>query len=161
MPCYHFIFHAYGTWMPDEDDGYVRRKEGQLPQDMRAASEYRRLMTDDAVTLDELHQRAMIDEVHIAATHQSFRTHFVATEPTHIHVLVSWQDDERPFEKLRASIRQSLSRRLGRDFGKREWLSEGGSRNRVSNQEHYDYLVCTYLPRHSGWKWSEVKGLFK
>jgi REP element-mobilizing transposase RayT len=161
MPCYHFIFHAYGTWMPDEDDGYVRRGEGQLPQDIRAAAEYRKRMSDEAASFGEFQQRALIDEVQVAAKFQSFRTHFVATEPTHIHVLVSWQDEERAFEKLRASIRQSLSRRLGHDFGKREWLSEGGSRNRVSNQEHYDYLTHTYLPRHSGWKWCEEKGLFK
>ena len=50
---------------------------------------------------DEAHQRALIDEVHVAAKHQNFRVHFVATEPTHIHVLVSWHEDERAFEKLR------------------------------------------------------------
>jgi hypothetical protein len=161
MPCFHFIFHAYGTWLPDEDDGYVRRHEGPLPQDTKVAVEHRNLMVEEAVTFNELHQRALIDEIFIAAKHQSFRAHYIATEPTHIHILVSWQDDQRPFEKLRASIRQSLSRRMGRDFGPREWLNEGGSRNRVSNQVHYDYLVCTYLPRHGGWKWSEEMGLFK
>ncbi len=161
MPCYHFIFHAYGTWLPDEDDGYVRRQDGQLPQDLVSATRYRAIMTDAPTTFEDVQQQTLIDEVHVAAKHQAFRTHFVATEPTHIHILVSWHDDERPFEKLRGGIRQSLSRRMSRDFGKREWLSEGGSRRHVVNQEHYDYLVCTYLPEHGGWKWSEEKGLHK
>jgi REP element-mobilizing transposase RayT len=161
MPCYHFVFHAYGTWLPDEEDGYVTRKDGPLPQDVPEGAKYRQRMTDELVLFDEAMQKAFLDEVQVAARHQSFRPHFVATEPTHIHVLVSWHDDQRGFEKLRASIRQSLSRRLGREFGRRDWLSEGGSRNRVSNQDHYDYLVCTYLPRHGGWKWSEERGLHR
>ena len=103
----------------------------------------------------------MIDEVHVAAHHQNYRVHYAATEPTHIHVLVRWHEDERPFEKLRGGIRQSISRRLSRDFGRRQWLSEGGSRRRVVHQEHLDYLICTYLPRHGGWKWSEERGLHK
>ena len=161
MPCYHFIFHAYGTWLPDKDDGYVTRKHGHLPQDVQAGAKYRQHMTDEVAVFDEPIQKVLLEEVQVAASHQSFRPHFVATEPTHIHVLVSWHDDERGFEKLRASIRQSLSRRLSREFGRRVWLSEGGSRNRVSNQDHYEYLVCTYLPGHSGWKWCEDKGFHR
>jgi REP element-mobilizing transposase RayT len=159
MPCYHFILHAYGTWMPDEDDGFVRRGEGRLPQDTKVASQYRNRMLANAILFDDSQQQLLINEVHTASKHQDFRVHFIATEPTHIHTLVSWRDEDRPFEKFRASIRQSLSRRLSMVFGKRQWLSDGGSRRRVSNQEHYDYLVCTYLPDHGGWKWSEDRGL--
>jgi REP element-mobilizing transposase RayT len=154
------MFHGYGTWMPDEDDGYVERGKDRLPQDVKVAARYRVLMTEDEVEFGELHQLAMIDEVHQAAVPQNFCVHFVATEQTHVHLLVSWKD-ERPFEKLRAGIRQSLSRRLSKEFEKRTWLSEGGSRRRISNQEHYDYLVATYLPRHGGWKWCEERGLFR
>jgi len=161
MPCYHFTFHGYGTWMPDEDDGYVKRNVGKLPQDCVEASRYRARMTDDEVEFGDEHQQALIGEIHIAAHHQNFRTHYIATEPSHIHSLVSWTDDLRTFEKLRASIRQSLSRRLSREFRKRRWLSEGGSRRRVSNEDYCNFLVCTYLPGHSGWKWSPERGLHK
>lgn len=161
MPCYHFVFHGYGTWLPDEDDGYVKRGEGKLPQDCLAAQAYRaRMMQTEAMFEDE-HQRALIDEAHVAAKHQRFRVHFVATEPTHVHLLVSWTDEQRTFEKLRASIRQSLSRRLSREYYKRQWLSEGGSRRRISCEDHLTYLVTTYLPEHSGWKWSEDKRLHR
>ena len=160
MPCYHFTYHAYGTWLPDEDDGFVKRGEGQLPQDVREAANYRARMHATETLFAEVHQQALIDEVGIAAAKQDFRIHFIATEPTHVHVLLSWRD-ERAWQKLRTSVKSSLTRRLHRDLGQRDWLSEGASRRRVGNQEHYDYLVCTYLPRHSGWKWSEEKGLHR
>ncbi|HEX5104156.1 MAG TPA: hypothetical protein VFV87_10115 [Pirellulaceae bacterium] len=160
MPCYHFIFHGHGTWMPDVDDGYVTRDDGHLPQDTAMAARYRDLMVEEEVTFTEDQEQTMIDEVHVAAGKQKFRVHYIATEPTHIHILVSWKDD-RPFEKLRASIRQSISRRLGKDYERRTWLSEGGSRRKVSSQEHFDYLVAIYLPKHGGWKWSEERGLFR
>src|SRR4051812_18155212 len=93
MPCYHFTFHGYGTWMPDEDDGYVRRGDGHLPQDTRAANQYRKRMTDTETEFDEAQQLTIIDELHVAAGFQAYRVHYVATEPTHIHVLVSWKDE--------------------------------------------------------------------
>jgi hypothetical protein len=161
MPCYHFTYHAYGTWLPDQPDGYVQRDKGPLPQDTKMAVAYRKRMTDDEVKFDSEHQQAIIDEVRIAVTFQSCRLHFIATESTHVHVLVSWQDDLRSFEKPRSAIRQSISRRLSRGFENRQWLSEGSSRRKVVNQEHYDYLICTYLPQHTGWKWSEERGLHK
>jgi hypothetical protein len=117
-------------------------------------------MLDDEVQFCGDLQLLMIDELNIAATKQSFRLHFVATEPTHLHVLVSWKD-ERPWSKVRISIKSSLTRRFNREVAERQWFSEGGSRRRVINQDHFDYLVHTYLPRHSGWKWSEERGLHR
>lgn len=108
----------------------------------------------------EEHQRAIIEVVLDAAPHQRFRAHFVATESTHAHVLVSWRDD-RKFMTLRSSIKSSITRALNRRFERRSWLEEGASRRKVNNQEHFDYLIVTYLPEHRGWKWSEEKGVFR
>jgi hypothetical protein len=63
--------------------------------------------------------------------------------------------------QLRVSIKKSMTIRLNREYWQRKWLSEGASRKRVANQEHFDYLVCTYLPEHGGWKWSEEQGPYK
>jgi len=118
-------------------------------------------MTDTETEFDEAQQLTIIDELRVAAGFQAYRVHYVATEPTHIHVLVSWKDEAVFFTKFRAGIRQSVTRRLTREFGQRHWLSEGGSRRKVFTQEHFDYLVQTYLPRHGGWKWSENRGVHK
>jgi hypothetical protein len=42
MPCYLFTYHAYGSWMPDRPQGYVRRGKGILPTDTRMAERYRK-----------------------------------------------------------------------------------------------------------------------
>jgi len=110
-------------------------------------------MTEDECHFNESQQQSLISELQIAAGKQSFRLHFVATEPTHVHGLLSWKD-ERPWMRLRVAIKWSLTGRLKREYFERKWLSEGASRKRISEQEHFDYLVGTYLAEHSGWKWS-------
>src|SRR5262245_58533980 len=104
MPCYHFTFHGYGTWMPDEDDGYVRRGKGVQFQDLVQAKAYRSRMKCGESLFKEQEQQLIIDELLVAAEKQCFRVHFIATEPTHIHVLASWKDD-RPWDKLRTGIK--------------------------------------------------------
>jgi hypothetical protein len=37
---YHFTYHAYRSWMPDNPKGYVRRGEGILPPDAEMARLY-------------------------------------------------------------------------------------------------------------------------
>ena len=71
-------------------------------------------------------------------------------------MLVSWKDD-RIWKTLRNSIKSSITRALNQTFKRRRWLEEGASRRKVNNQEHFDYLVVTYVPEHRGWKWSEEK----
>jgi REP element-mobilizing transposase RayT len=104
-------------------------------------------------------QRLLIDEVHVACRCQIYRCHFVATEPTHIHVLVSWPDD-RPWERARTGLKTSLTRRLNRHAQRRSWFCEGASRKRLKDRGHFDYLVGEYLPSHGGWKWQEGEGFF-
>jgi hypothetical protein len=84
----------------------------------------------------------------------------VATEPTHVHVLVSWSSD-RTWQVVRAKLRESLTRRLNREIKRQEWFSKSPSRKRVKDQAHFDYLVGEYLPKHSGLKWSEERGVFR
>jgi hypothetical protein len=160
MPVYLFTFHAYGTWMPDRPRGYVRRGEGVLPTDVEMAEMYRRLAQEPHAIFSEAVQRAFIDEALIAGEKQRFEVRFIATETTHVHVLLSWRS-EKPWEKVRSGLRQSFTRRLNRDFERREWFVDGASRKRVKDRNHFDHLVETYLPAHSGWKWSKEKGCYR
>jgi len=154
MPCYLFTYHAYGSWMPDREAGFVRRGEGILPTNEELAELYRAKAKENQVVFDLRLQRLLIDESQIAFEKQHCRGHFVATEPSHLHALVSWPDD-RPWQKLRAGLRSSLTRRLNREIRRREWFVDSASRKQVRNQEHFDHLVTVYLPSHRGWKWRE------
>jgi len=140
MPCYLFTYHAYASWMPDRDEGFVRRGEGVLPADEERARLYRRAAREQPVVFTSRVQLLLVDEVRVASVHQGLRVHYVSTESTHVHALVSWHDD-RPWQNLRRNLKSSLTRRLNRELGRRTWFSENASRKRVKDEGHFDYLV--------------------
>ena len=154
MPCYLFTYHAYGSWMPDRKQGFVRRTEGVLPPDANLAREYRSDLKQRPVSFDGQIQSLIINELQTACVHQKCRGHYAATETSHVHVLVSWRDD-RPWKKVRSGLKSSLTRRLNRELRRQIWFSDSASRRRVEDRAHFDYLVEQYLPSHRGWKWEE------
>ena len=159
MPCYLFTYHAYLSWLPDRKRGYTHRGKGVLPPDVEMAGRYLNNAKEDAVQFEPDLQKLMIEETLTAAKFQKFTVDSIATDLSHLHVLNHWRD-AREFDRVRNGLRSSLTRRLNREFGKRSWFSEGASRKRVLDQEHFDYLVETYLPDHPGWKWSPKHGLY-
>ena len=159
MPCYLFTWHAYATWMPDRAQGYVRKGQGILPPDPAQASRYRARQNENEALFDAVVQSLCIEECIATATHRRFRLHGVATEPTHLHVLLSWPD-ERAYDELSRGLRESISRRLNAHL-RRRWLEAGGSRKQVRDQPHFDHLRNVYLPKHHGWKWREGVGLYR
>ncbi len=155
MPCYLFTFHAYRSWMPDRGEGFVRRGEGISPPDEELARQYEERAGENEVWFDENIQRLLIKETRIACEKQRYRGHCVATEPTHIHALVSWKD-ERPWLKIRTGLKTSLSLRLNHDVRRRaHWFVDSASRKQVKDEDHFNHLVRVYLPSHRGWKWRE------
>ncbi len=159
MPCYLFTYHAYGSWLPDQRRGYVHRGAGVLAPDRHMGELYRANLKQDVVRFDEIVQRHLIEAVLEACEHQDLRSHFVATEVTHAHVLVSWSMD-RTWQVVRAKTGESLTRRLNDEVRRQHWLSKSPSRKRVKDRKHFDYLVNVYLPKHSGMKWCEGRGIF-
>ena len=158
MPCYLFTYHSYGSWMPDRDEGYRRRDDiGVLPANRPLANIHRAQAAAKVVFLTSAIQRLVVEELLVAREKQDFRLHYLATESTHIHALVSWKH-AATWTKMRGSIRSSITRRLNRVHGTREWLSEGASARRVVCDVHFRQVYDTYLPHHRGWKWSETEG---
>jgi REP element-mobilizing transposase RayT len=124
MPVYLFTYHAYGTWLPNKPKGYVRRKEGVLPANSDKSDTYRRQMKYPIVKFDESMQRLLIETTHSTASFLDVEFRLIATDPTHLHVLVQCQH-ERGWEAIRASIKTKLSLVLKEQLGDRPWLSEG------------------------------------
>jgi len=159
MPCCLFTWHTYGSWLPDRTRGYVHWSRGRELTNIALAKRYRQQQKETTASLTEELQREAIADLVEAAPLVGFRLHFVATDVTHVHVLVSWRDG-RGWERLRRSIRRSLSVRLNRQR-RRKWFSRGGNTRRVESQKHFDHLVERYLSSHHGWKWCERRGLFR
>jgi len=124
------------------------------------AAKYRVNMTTDVVTFGEKEQRLLIEETLIASGFQKFRSHYLATDRTHFHALVSWSI-ERDWKTVRAKLRESLTRRLNRELHRQDWFSKSPSRKRVRDRRHFDYLVNVYLSKHSGLKWCEGLGIVR
>jgi hypothetical protein len=160
MPCFLFTYHAWGSWLPDRKEGFVHWKHGLQPADKGLADAYRNNMTLEEAEFDDSMQTAMIEELQTAGSFQKFRLHSVATEPTHVHVLMSWADERVP-GRLAESIKKSLSLRLKKIQERPKWLSKGESKEPVKDEVHFNHLRDSYLPSHRGWKWDERRGLYK
>ncbi len=161
MPVYLFTYHTYGSWMPDRRQGYVKRHNGVLPPDHDGAKHYRGRQVESTVTISANHQRAIIESILEACSHIETRPRAIATDDQHLHTVVSWIDESKHWSRFRTSIKRKVTIDLKAKFAKRNWLARGSSRRRVRDQEHFDYLVETYLPSHRGWKWSEGLGFFE
>lgn len=159
MPCYLFTYHAHGTWLPNRKQGYVMRGQGILPPDERMHRFYATAMKKPVVSFGNDLQLELIRAAIGAAPHQRFELYFVASDATHLHVLVGWRHNRRA-KVVKSQLKWSLSHALNTRFGNRTWLVEGGSGQQVKGPQHFNHLRSIYLPKHNGWKWSPDRGFF-
>ena len=152
MPVYHFTFHAYGSWLPGHPRGYARRDEGALPPDQAMADRYRGLMTSDATEFSDEVQSFVLETLIDSQSLQSFTLYAVASEPTHLHAVVAWQDDREPVA-VRSQLKTSLTRALNKAFGRRKWFVKNAGQTLVRDEAHLSELVEVYLRKHSGLYW--------
>jgi REP element-mobilizing transposase RayT len=156
MAVYFFTLHAYRSWRPDHPRGYVRRGEGILPSEPKRAAQYdANAKQEPAIFAPEM-QRVMIAGAADICAQRQWRLHAIGFEPNHVHLLVSWRDFTDWLE-VRAKLKNLLSLFLGRLVGieGRTWFTDAGSRKRVATRDHFDYLIGTYIPKHSEQKWFE------
>jgi REP element-mobilizing transposase RayT len=158
MPCYLFTYHAYRSWLPDRSQGFVKRGEGIQEPDPALAKAYRERAKQEQTWFDDESQKVMIDALVEACEKQQCRLHYVATDATHLHLLVSWRID-RDWKTMRTCLKGSVSRRLNERLRRQLWFGRSASRKRVEDRKHFDYLMDVYLPKHQGLKWHEGKGL--
>ena len=154
MPCYLFTYHGHGTWMPDRTRGYVKRKAGIQPQNLEMAANYRRNQQQPTVEFDLTLQSILIDGIRAACEMIEVRCHCIATDRSHLHILASWKPNRKQLSVSRA-IKSSLSRRLNKRFGHRQWFSKGSSHKQVRDMAHFNHLIEVYLPNHRGASFTE------
>ena len=156
MPVYLFTYHAYRTWNADDPRGFVPWHEEQKPPDAELARSYDRQAKQPPVTFDAAKQEALLWIVHDCCDRRQWRLHYAATDPTHVHVLVSWKE-ETLWKDVSTRIKNLASRALGqiaKEKGRR-WFVRRSSRKQVKEEQHLDYLMTTYLPKHRGKCWRE------
>ena len=160
MAVYLFTYHAYRSWNANNSRGYVRKGQGVLAPDAARALQYNRSAKEPPARFSAEYQQVMLWILADACQRREWRLHRVATETSHVHVLVSWRDF-LTWQKVRGKLKNLMSRELGRQSSLpgRRWFSGGASRKRVRDRQHFDYLMTKYLPRHNGLVWKEGEPL--
>lgn len=159
MPVYLFTYHAYRSWMPDHPRGYTKRGVGQFLPDPEMARKYEQRAGQDVTIFDNDIQSRIVSHVRTIPSFIPIQLYAITTEPTHIHVLCGWQAD-RTWESVRESIKTSITKFLkSLDHTPPLKLSRGASRRHVQKQEHFDFHMFEYLPKHSGVSWFEDRGV--
>ena len=160
MPVYLFTYHAYLSWLPDRPRGFVQKGKGIQPQNEPLADAYRAAAAHEAVLFDAATQCRLIRKTLAVCQGDKFRLHGASTEPTHLHLVVSWRDESQVFAKVRGRIKNLLSLDLSRRAGVtgRPWFAGEASRKRVGDERHFRHLIDEYLPRHGGVQWYEGRG---
>lgn len=157
MPAYLFTFHAYRSWNADNPRGFVQRGKGVQPPNHELARAYDSAASAAPMRFGHKHQRILIWVGFDVCARRGWRLHCAATEPTHVHYLVSWRGIER-WDQISNRIKNIASLMLGRKLEQQQgkWFSKSGSRKRVRDRAHLDYLMNKYLPRHNGLTWCEA-----
>ena len=159
MPVYLFTYHAYRSWRPDDRRGFVQRDKGLQPPNPELAGAYDCAAKDAPFEFDADTQRFLIEVVLDVCRRREWRVHGAATEPSHLHALVSWLGEAR-WPAVRGKIKNVMSTALSKRAGAlgRRWFAAGASRKHVLGRGHFDYLLGEYLPSHGGVGWLEGRG---
>ncbi len=166
MPVFVFTYHAYRSWLPDHPRGYIERGKGRQFPSEREAERYRQNAQHDEFTFTSELQALLIAESRNACNHQGLRLHLAATEPTHVHVLVSWMGDKAA-QQVSKSLKSSLTRALRKHSdihdveSARPFFSHGSDRTRLHTRDHFNHWMNKYGPSHIGLVWREGDGVLK
>ena len=153
MPCYLFTFHAHGSWLSDK---YQASRDGLYQRVLFAdesrlsGAQARRPIRSTGLLAAE--QKLAIEGLARAAELQDCRLHYVATDRTHVQVLVSWQGDYH-WKQQRANLRKAIVANLQKMRGRETWLSEGSSRKQIRDRRQFNQLINEKLPKYRGLKW--------
>jgi hypothetical protein len=160
VPVYLFTYHAYLSWLPDRPRGFVQKGKGIQPTNQALADAYRNAANHEPFEFDAATQHRLVRKARAVCEDDGYRLHGASSEPTHLHLVVSWVDEALAYGKVRGRIKNLLSLDLSRRAGimGRPWFAQDASRRRVRDQGHFQHLLTTYLPRHGGVQWYEGRG---
>ncbi len=154
MAVYHITLHAHRSWPADHKRGYVHHTDGLLPPDPEIAEARDHLAKFDEVKFDRNMQMLMIRATLESCRRNGWGLLGSGSDTTHIHFAMCWKEFKECDEVMRR-LKNSLSYVLGKCVGPRgrKWFVRGGSRKRVKDAGHLNYLLDTYFPRHPGVFW--------
>ncbi len=159
MPAYHLVLHTYGSWLPDQPEGYHTRKSGKhLAPNEGLAVYYASRMAKPAVELTEDQQALLIDTCQKPPRNDAYQIHAVAVVPNHLHVIVSWRTEDS-LAQIKAKLKMRLIHALSRhaNQGTDRWFCRGMGAGKIRDMNHLIELIKRYLPGHGKYVWIEER----
>jgi hypothetical protein len=117
VPVYLFTYHAYLSWLPDRPRGFVQEGKGIQPTNQPLAHAYRNAAKHEPFEFDAATQHRLIRKARAVCKSDGYRLHGASTEPTHLHLVISWVDEALAYGKVRGRIKNLLSLDLSRRAG--------------------------------------------
>jgi hypothetical protein len=137
MPVFFISAHSYRSWSVDRR--HVRRgKAGIFEPDPQLAHYRDSLASLPPVAFSASQMQLLVGGTREICSTHGWRLHGVAVVPTHVHALISWQNDTEESE-VSKKLKQLLGMRLSRNAGSRgnRWFSRGCDRKRVRDRDHF------------------------
>ncbi len=100
------------------------------------AKQYDRNATRPQVIFDNNRQEILVEGTRDICDRRDWRLHYVTTEPTHMHALISWTEDELRWKFVHDTLKRLLAMMLAQHTQTkgRKWFARKGSRKRVRDQ---------------------------
>src|SRR5438093_695627 len=141
---YHLTWTTYGTWLPGDQRGWVRKRVcGIQPPDAERERESRKSMAETQVTLTPA-QRALVEQtIRDHCRIRNWELHAVNARTNHVHVVVTAErDPDDVMDQLKAWTSRRLSDQAGltetvaRKAGRRHWWTEGGDIESIEDETY-------------------------
>jgi REP element-mobilizing transposase RayT len=154
---YHLTWTTYGTWLPGDARGWVRRGEaGVKPADPAREEWAREHMEESAVLLSAEQRDVVARTIRDHCRIRGWVLHAVNVRRNHVHVVVTCacdgrkaRDEFKAWSSRRLSDLAGLTEPVAYKAGRRRWWTEGGD-VRAINDERYLANAAEYVAEGQG-----------
>ena len=143
---YFLTWPTYGTWLPGDERGWVKRHHGhQLPDPPRKLEATAR-MTEQACQLDDMQRRLVEQTVADHCRIRGWTLHAVNCRSNHLHIVVTANrhpDEVR--EQFKAWTVRNLEQRQSQSVPtisiREKWWAERGSKRYINDEDGLEAVI--------------------
>jgi REP element-mobilizing transposase RayT len=146
---YHIIWTTYGSWLPGDHRGWVKKNvKGIQDANPRLEASARKAMAQDQVVLTGP-QRTLVEKtIREHCRIRDWKLHALNVRSNHVHVVVAaGRDPDDVMGQLKAWCSRKLSDAAGLEntvavkAGRRHWFTEGGDKEIIASVEYLERAI--------------------